>query len=141
MSGNLVNCDILTVIFSEDSFLIRKVKRFLSDERCPMLTIRSDWSRTGFPTLVNLGNVRHEAAFNQHPLAPLTLALIFSGFTAWTLLVIDAPWDWVRLFATAGLHTCLMLMLALPLWYEHQTGWPAGHLTVGRYGYGLQLNG
>jgi hypothetical protein len=80
VSGNLVDCDILTVIFSMDSILIRKMKRFLSDERCPMLNVGSVWSGTGFPTLVNLGNVRHEATFNQHPLAPLTLALIFSGF-------------------------------------------------------------
>jgi hypothetical protein len=40
-----------------------------------------------------------------------------------------------------GLQTCLKLMLALPLWYERQTGRLAGHLTVGKYGYGLQLDG
>ena len=134
-SGDLIDCDIITVIFSADNIAICKSKRLLSNERCPMLTVGSLFPRIGNPTLINLGNVVREAAITQNPLVSLIFALIFSGFTAWTVLIIEAPWSWVRIFAIAGLQTCLLLTLALPLWYEYQTGRPACHLTVTKYAY------
>ncbi len=118
--------------FSEDSILIRKSKRLLDDERTPMLKVGSKYVKLGCLILVNLGNVRHEAAITQQPLIPVVLAFVFSGFTSWTLLVIEAPWNGVLIFATAGLHAFLLMIIAIPLWYEYQTARPGRHLTVSK---------
>lgn len=80
-------------------------------------------------TCVNIGNRRVETSPYHHPVIPFALALLCSGVMAWLIIIVDAPWNWVRVFATAAFHVCILLMLLVPLWLERQMGSPGKHLT------------
>lgn len=134
--GDKVDCSAISVYFLKDEIVIKKSPRIFDTVRTPMTGIGADWggleNTTGgleYLTCVNIGNRRVETSLYHHPVIPFALALLCSGVTAWLIIIVDAPWNWVRVFATAALHACILLMLLVPLWLERQMGSPGKHLT------------
>ena len=133
--GEKVDCSSISVRFLEDEVVIMKATCILDTVKTPMTGIGSDWggleNSGGLEntTAINIGNRRVETSISHNPVISVTFAILCSGVTAWLLILVDAPWDWVRIFATTGLHVCILLMLLLPLWLERQLGQPGRHLT------------
>ena len=124
----------IKVNFYPTKITIHRKERRLDDENSPMVAVGSGW-KDGFKcqTVINLGNIWHEATLMERPWFSFLVAFICSGVTSWLLLTINAPWSWTKLIATAGLHACLLCMISLPLWYIYRTGRPQLHLTPERW--------
>ncbi|OCK84624.1 hypothetical protein K432DRAFT_288521 [Lepidopterella palustris CBS 459.81] len=131
---DLVECDVVDVQLCDEVLFIRKKKQYLQKERNSIIGVGGDWpgSLHGI-TAVNLGNARHERSFTQNPIVIALTALLCSGATAWLLLIVSHKWNWLTCIAIPGLHGSLLLMLAMPLVYEHQTNRPATHISAGRF--------
>ncbi|KAF2837597.1 hypothetical protein M501DRAFT_1017973 [Patellaria atrata CBS 101060] len=131
-------CDIVDVYQYrnryQDSIYLRKRKRYLEKERTPLVDVGSDWSGgLNGVTVVNLGNAQHEASFYQsHILIGLT-AFLCSGATSWLLLIIETSWSWLSFVSMPGLHGSLLVILAVPLFYEMQTSRPATHISSSKF--------
>lgn len=143
--GSIFECYSIKVTFALDKIIIHRKERRLDDENTPMVAVGSAW-KDGFKcqTVINLGNHWHEAAILERPWFSLLVALVCSGITSWLLLLIKHPWDWTKGIATGGLHSCLMAMTSLPLWYIVRTGRPQLHLTPEKWDllhYGSQERG
>ncbi|KAH0542517.1 hypothetical protein FGG08_003113 [Glutinoglossum americanum] len=137
----IVDCDIVTVKFGAREILIEKGKQYLSPESTPLVTVGSLWGAgpggeggrrlTGF-TLMSLGNLESETAWSQNIWLHF-FGSVCAGVTAWLLLVIDAPWNWVRIYATLGMHVSLVILFAIPLHFSWQTRRPGGQLTAAKW--------
>lgn len=128
ITGDLVNCDAISLTITEEKdIIVHKTKLLLDNVRTPIVSVGSDWPFMSHTTAVNLGNAKLEAS--QRSWIAISFATMCSGATTWILLVIKSPWTWVRVFATVGLHTCLVSMVLIPVWYDWQTARPWWHLT------------
>src|SRR5204863_1199673 len=84
-------------------------------------------------TVTGLGNLDGETAWAQNIWLHLFFGTICAGVTSWLLVVIDAPWNWVRIYATLGMHVSLTLLFVIPLYFSWQTQRPAGKLTAAKW--------
>jgi len=75
-------------------------------------------------TAFNLGSPRAEKGPFKNDTCVMLVALLCSGATSWSLMVVDYPWTWIKILAIPVLHVCLLIMLAVPLCNERQVGRP-----------------
>ena len=132
-SGPLVHCDFAVVQISSQGMKITKSERYFSEATTPIVALGSNLPRPRNQILINLGNLRGETAFKQS-LGLITLMLVVcSGLTTWLLEIVHARWNWVKIVAIPGLQMCLIMLLALPLWYDRQLNRPGSQLNVERW--------
>lgn len=134
VSGALFDCEVVSAQFSQSGLTITKTKRLFSSVTTPIVTVSRDeiniWEHQ---IVINLGNLRGENAFRQNAILIFSVLVICSGLTTWLLEIVRADWTWVKIVAIPGLHTCLILLVGFPLWYERQFNRPAKHLTLGKW--------
>jgi len=124
-SGELHECDITTIKFESKLLRICKEKRFFDGEHNPIVTVGSDWpDGLACKTAVNLGNPNRESKWLRNTAIIVVSTVVCTGVTSWSLMVVEAEWNWVRIMACPVLHICLMGFLALPLFTERQSGRP-----------------
>ncbi|OCK84340.1 hypothetical protein K432DRAFT_401221 [Lepidopterella palustris CBS 459.81] len=134
----IVDCDIVTVHFREKEIIVEKAKRYFHPDSNPLVSVGALWGTghegkeglrlSGF-TVLGLGNPERENAWGQNIWLHFILGFIFAGITSWLILLIDAPYNWVWVWATAGMHACLTVLLLIPLYLASKTRRPAAHLT------------
>jgi hypothetical protein len=121
--GEAVECDLVSVSMTSTNLVIRKRRKIFNNELNPILSVGSPWndlyprSFDVFPIIINLGNASEERLLN-HYVTPFIAALVCSGATSWLVVVVNSPWNAIRIFATAGLHLSLMVLLAVPLFHK-----------------------
>jgi len=128
---SLKDCNITKVKIDRTGMVITKVKRFFAEDMTPMVALDSQWYED--TTKVNLGDIVKEQGSLQNPIVSMSALTACSGATTWLLMVVDAEWSWVKILAIPVFHFCLILLLALPIFYDRQTSRPAEHLTVDRW--------
>jgi len=90
-----------------------------------MVGVGADWEE-GLQaiTAFNLGSPKAETGLFKNDVCIVLAAILCSGATYWSLMVVDYPWTWIKILAIPLLHFCLFVMLAIPLWNERQIGRP-----------------
>ena len=133
MAGDLCECFIASVTVFPEKITIHKTQHYFSGANTPIVDAAVPPKPKPFSTIINLGNDKGESSSCQSILWIISAVVICSGCTSWLLLIITADWTWVKIFAIPILHICLVLMLALPLWYGRQINRPGKHLTTAKW--------
>ncbi|OCK98243.1 uncharacterized protein K441DRAFT_674378 [Cenococcum geophilum 1.58] len=90
--GGIVECKAVTTEFLPDAVRVQKKRKFSDTEKTPMM---NDGGMR-FRRAVNLGNRTRNAILEQSLRFFIAFCVISSGVTAWLLMVIPGPWDWVQ---------------------------------------------
>lgn len=131
--GKSIPCDYVTVQLSYQELKITKSTRWFSAATTPIVTLGMRSSANFHTTTIGLDNLKAENAFTQSRLLIALNLTLCSGLTTWLLEIVQAEWSWVKIVAIPGLHTCLILLLALPIWYDWQINRPGHCLTVDKW--------
>lgn len=95
-----------------------------------MVGVGADWEEgLRAITAFNLGSPIAEKGPFKSDFAVVLAALLCSGATSWSLMVVNYPRIWIKILAIPVLHVCLLVMLAIPLWNERQVGRPYYYCT------------
>jgi len=90
-----------------------------------MVGVGADWEEgLRAITAFNLGSPRAEKGPFKNGTCIVLAALLCSGATSWSLMVVEYPWTWTKILAMPVLHVCLLITLAIPLLNERQVGRP-----------------
>ena len=132
--GDLQECYFTTVEYLETGVKISRHQLWFDTATSPFLQIGSDSSASlRGKTAVNLGYRQHETNLTQSLIFMVTFAGICSGVTAWLLIIIPSPWDWVRILAISVFHFGLFFLSSAPLWHEWQFRQPGRHINSDRW--------
>lgn len=142
--GEVYTCHVTDISWNANrkELLIRKEKRSICDYNTPLVQVGADWPETlECKTAINLGNPHAEDGFHKSSPVMIILAMLCTGATTWSLLVVDSPWTWYQIMAIPVFQACLLLMVGLPLWNERKVGRPYHYLTPERWDFLSGTNG